>query len=773
MSLQRFIYRPEIKERVASGLKRWLPYVALCAVWALFFWRFAAPSPADRVTYTPGDFTETFGIFRDIAYRSFVAGRFPLWAECLYSGYPFHADPQAAVFYPPIWLVFGILRLQGWGNFPIGALVAEVAFHYLWLSIFLFLFLRSLHLRPAAAVLGALVFTYSGYLTGYPPLQVAVLEVSAWLPLTLLCARRLAESRSGRDLALTALTLALAFLAGHPQTFVYVALLTLVYWAFSARQRGWRFGAFIGGTAALLGLVSALVAVQLLPSLQFIFHSTRASVSFAEASGGFPFEDVLQFIFPGLVSYWQPLYVGILPLALALLTLAYARSKTPETQERRFWAGVAIVSLVLSFGSKGAAYDVAYWLIPGLRLFRGPERLALGVSFALAVLAAFGFHYLLGPLARLDRRALNRLIRFGVGLLLLVFGLLGALKYLTDLNSDSRAGPLLLGHTGRLLSAVGLAFIALYLRAHVPRLRPWLPAIFLSVVVLDLFAANRPLNVTRVYEAYPPTPLLAPVLAETGFFRVQDDFQLAGHASCAYGYRALEGVMPYRIAAYIRFLERVPEVIRLQLLGVRYVVTWRQNLSVGALEPQEVASAPSAPGKPNQTGLTKTFRLAANEPRRAFLAHEVEVTTDDDAVYNRLADPTFDPFVTVILPRAVAAAPGGSDTLQVDLDQPGLVRLQTLSEAPAVLVVSEAYFPGWQVSVDGQSVSLQRADGALLAASVPAGAHVVEFAYRPALLLGSGLLSLVALFITLGLISFPLLRVVRVFSPFRFRSSLD
>ena len=107
------------------------------------------------------------------------------------------------------------------------ALVAEIALHYLLVSIGLYLFLRDRRLRPAAAVLGALVFTYGGYLTGSPPLQTATLAVDAWLPLALLFAGRWADSRRPRHLALTGLMLALSLLAGHPQTFVYVGGLTL------------------------------------------------------------------------------------------------------------------------------------------------------------------------------------------------------------------------------------------------------------------------------------------------------------------------------------------------------------------------------------------------------------------------------------------------------------------------------------------------------------------------------------------------------------------
>src|SRR5688572_28733196 len=106
--------------------------------------------------------------------------------------------------------MFGVLRAQGWGHFPLEAMVAEVVLHYLLASVLMYWFLRSLQLRPAAAVLGALVFAYGGYLTGSPPVQTGILETVAWLPLALLCAGRLAERGRARDLALTALALAVA-----------------------------------------------------------------------------------------------------------------------------------------------------------------------------------------------------------------------------------------------------------------------------------------------------------------------------------------------------------------------------------------------------------------------------------------------------------------------------------------------------------------------------------------------------------------------------------
>ena len=172
-----------------------LPYLlTLVGLWVAFFWQYFVPG-VGRVTFPAGDFTYQFYVFRDIAYRALAAGHLPLWADCLFAGYPFQADPQSQLFYPPVWVIFGFLRLTGWGNFPILALTVEATLHYLMVSCLLFLFLRGeleafqpSAPQPAiaiAALVGSIAFTYGGYLTGYAPLQTAILETVTWLPLVL------------------------------------------------------------------------------------------------------------------------------------------------------------------------------------------------------------------------------------------------------------------------------------------------------------------------------------------------------------------------------------------------------------------------------------------------------------------------------------------------------------------------------------------------------------------------------------------------------------
>jgi hypothetical protein len=58
------------------------------------------------------------------------------------------------------------------------------------------------------------------------------------------------------------------------------------------------------------------------------------------------------------------------------------------------------------------------------------------------------------------------------------------------------------------------------------------------------------------------------------------------------------------------------------------------------------------------------------------------------------------------------------------------------------LVLSDRYFPGWFARLDGEPVSIERANVMVRAVRVPAGKHAVEFRYAPASLRIGGLVSL-------------------------------
>jgi hypothetical protein len=81
--------------------------------------------------------------------------------------------------------------------------------------------------------------------------------------------------------------------------------------------------------------------------------------------------------------------------------------------------------------------------------------------------------------------------------------------------------------------------------------------------------------------------------------------------------------------------------------------------------------------------------------------------------------------------RWSAALPGAaSGDARITRFQPEEVTVQTRSEGPALLVLAEAFFPGWHASVDGAAAPIGRADFLARAVLVPAGTHEVRFWYE-------------------------------------------
>ncbi len=707
-----------------------LAVLILLLLWGFFSWRYLTPNKADRVAFPEGDFGHHYYVYRAFAYRELAAGRFPLWMDCVFAGYPFQADPQSALFYPPVLVNFGFHRLMGWGHFPLPALQMEALLHLLLASLLTYAFLRSEVHHRLAALIGAVTFAYGGYLTGYPPLQIAILEGAAWLPLALWGARGLARKSAARRyyLAMVA-ALALSVLAGNPQTYVHVGYATLAYYAYCA-WRGrtpWRLA--LGRLALVGALVVGLCAVQLLPAFQYTRLSTRANIPFDESATGFPLRDIVQLVLPGIVSLWQPLYVGIWPLIIALWAALVSRSR-----DRIFWIGLGTIALLFSFGQNLFGFDLAYLLAPGYALFRSQERHAFLFSFALNVLAAHGSDLLLAPLTRMGRRSLQSLTRLVAGSLPVVFLLL----LLVVILSEAGLGDFTRRPFTTRLSSLFLFLTAttglLYVRWRRPRRRLVVGVLALALVVVDLFSVNRPVNYAPPCDPFPYQPALAEALADdTPFFRVQDDWRLPGHTACMNGLEEIYGIASIKPQKIETFIQRVPEEVCWSLLGVRYLVTWR-----GGLERPDGTSIPAeqlyAQGEPPD--VTYTYRLA-DEPRFAWVVHEVWTARDKDDVFALMADPGFDAHRFAIVQGhapPVSSPTGDAEPVTVVERTPTRIRLQADLSSPGLLVLSQASYPGWAAAVNGKTAPMLEVDGLLPAVALPAGHSDVTLHYRPAAL---------------------------------------
>lgn len=704
----------------------------LTVVWALFFWRLLTPVQADQASLTQGDFSGQFVTFGAYQYQRFTAGEIPLWNPYNNGGLPFIADTQAAVFYPPRLLTIALAYASGTG-WTYHALEVEMMGHVLFYTLTFYALIRRLTTgmtgSPAAGVIGALVAGYGGYVTGYPPLQLALLEAGVWFPLTVLGITEATRAKfAPRWLVLTGFALGLSWMAGHPQTSYFLTLLLVAYFAYRVwmGRLGWRV--WLIGTA-LFGLISVgVVAVTLFPGAEYLIQTSRAEFGFEAKDGGFPYRDALQMIFPHAFSLFSPLYIGVTGLGLVVMGV------WGRVRGAWFWAGVALFALAFSVGGDGALYHALYNTLPGLRFFRGQERAAFLFANSAAILAAFGAAWLMGDVFPAAKAMLRR------GWMIAAAGLFMA-AVAAVIAWQVRPDALQTLTDAATFSAIFGVAAALVIPTAVRRPRILWAVAFLVGVELVSANIDRPSN----FDPKPPSaqivknPLLEPVLADTQApFRVDGKRVLGANYGSYYGIMDIQGISPLFLTGPQEIIEQgLPDERAWELFSVRYVWSDWEALPVPWEKIAEGA---------DESGAVRLFKLAAQRPFAHLLYDVVTVTTDAEA-RQYLADPTFDPRTTAILGAqpSVNLPDAAPDTFGTTITSyhPEAVTIIAESPTDAILSIAQVDYPGWKATIDGQPTPILRAYGGLMALNFPAGTHTIELVYDPTSYRVGALVSLV------------------------------
>lgn len=734
-----------------------LAVAALLLLPLLFWWQLWVPAPDDRAVIPDGDFTEQYYPLQLFAAREIAAGRLPAWDPYLNAGQPGLADVQTGFFYPLNLLPNLVLAVLGWPFTP-GWLTAQVVIHFALASLFTYLFVRSqarhAGARPAAARLAgavaALAFTYGGYLTSFPVQQLTILETAVWLPLVLTFLDRASwHPRPLPQVLLAGGALALAFLAGHPQTAMYVAYATLAYALFLATRsraphgsepesrrpehatpftphlsRLTRYAARFAYLGLLpLAIGAGLAAVQLGPALAFIGRSTRAGLDYEAVAWGFPLAELTHLLYPGYFG-GSPQYVGILTLVLAGAAIPLARLR----RRTAFWLVVAGAALLVAFGGHTFLYSVAYLLLPGFGSVRNQERIIYLFGFALSVLAGYGALALVQPLARCQRKGLRSLAR-GLGWTLVAFLGLTALFYFGYLQGQQQGVAVnlfegLLRHHVLLLLILGGGVLLFTLRLGGWRRRGGLAALALGLLWLNLFTVNWKYNLAPPTPGgpFPQTGLVTFLQAQPGVHRISSAGLLPGGASAGIVYELedITGNTPLQLARFQQFEQGLGSWRRWQLLNVHYVLSDR-DLDGPGLE------------RVYEEEAVNVYQVRDPYPR-AWMVHQTVTATGAEALA-LLDDEAFDPRAVAVLPPGAQAPAMGSEggaaaTVQVVETRPGRLALEVSSGAGGLLVISQPFYPGWQARVDGQRQPVQRVDHLLQGLALEAGSHRVELDYR-------------------------------------------
>ena len=190
-----------------------------------------------------------------------------------------------------------------------------------------------------------------------------------------------------------------------------------------------------------------------------------------------------------------------------------------------------------------------------------------------------------------------------------------------------------------------------------------------------------------------------------------------------------------------RLLVRWPQAIRIERVAVSVRDDFPGTLvvrGVSLIDERSGAFVPTSLSHGNVirlalSGDVKIYEYTGTLPR-AYLVCDPEIVADEDEMWERLAGA---PGEAVIVqkgsrpPALSDCSPEEPGEATITLYEPERVVVSVEAEGEGLyLILSDAWYPGWEATVDGQHAEVLRASGLFRAVHVPEGSHEVTFTYR-------------------------------------------
>lgn len=678
--------------------------------------------------------------WREFLRNTLLRGRIPLWDPTAFCGYPFAGLFQNAMLYPPDRLL-DIFSLRFFT-------ILRALFHILAAGTGMGLYLRYHRMRTPAITFGITAFGLCGFMIvwlGHPHAKVA-----AWMPLLFLGMDLLHRTHM-RAVPVAALAMSLSLLAGHVQTALHTISAALLY--FSAglliRHPKQRFLPAITALSITL-LTSILIAGgMLVPFSEYLFQS----VAYATRSDGVIIQGWLDPILgwtalmPKLFgsssdgNYGYPgfnsaeiggLFTGVTTLVLALTAIIAFRKKSLV----RIHFCLLLLSGLTVFGIP-PIYNLVTSL-PGF-IMSYNFRLSLVASFSLIVLGA----HALNALCETPDITVSRLVnRISIVLMILTAAGVSSLHYFV-------ASPSLIKPFHSVLSALSV-LMALYLinrfsNRRNPRV---LHVLFQLVLIIELVRFGSGFNPTHppsLLDIWPESRHDVSVGISGDPFRTLPIGQTYPPHLCAlinmHDIRGNDAMTPLLTEQYIALFS--PDLKReysLPALRMMWLHIWRSPL-VDALNVKyvlfPVTELKTPPGDLVPVRTAGGVHIFSN-PRyleRAFLVHQWTVCRDDGEVLDHLRDPGINlgltGYVTDRVPPAPETFNPSENTVKFDRYDAHRIDLETFSHSPALLVLSDTYYPGWTVRINDRQESCYRVNHMMRGVFVSPGRNRVQFRFEP------------------------------------------
>lgn len=701
------------------------------------------------------------------------------WNPYIFGGIPYIESFFGDLLYPPSVL----LRQLGdlWRM-----LSYNLILHMIAAGCFMYWTARQFHVTKLAALTAAACYMFAATLLSLvAPWHDGKIFVSALFPLVIGLIQRGFQTKPWLYFTLLGVVIGLIILTPHIQMAYFslwaAALFTLYKLIISFRETGGSLvSKLLPGGLAFYGVVLGLAisAIQFLPGYLYTKeYSPRADTKRGwdwATSWSMHEEEAFSLVIPefagAMVSGAETYYwgknafkdnsesIGAVAFFLGLVGLLLSRRR-----ERWFFLGLAAFALVYALGATTPLFAIFYHLIPNVESLRAPSMIMFIFSCSFALLAAFGIDYLMTTPARNEQDAKReRTVLFAYPLVLCVLAVLftvggkGLLTtwtsiFFSDIESmriSQQATKLdaAFANLPAITSGAWLAFLFTGLTAFLlwsyRRGPSAAPIALLGVVALPMIDGVR-FN-SRFVETEDPRPYTQANAAveflkgQAGQDRVLDLAQQQGPSSTVlpmHGISIPAGYHGNQLRWYDDLLGGLgmPNISQklnprlLNLVGTKYLI-----FPAGQSLPADYFG--SMPLRQVFSGANLHVMQNDNALPRAFLVDRVEVVSNRADIYPRLlggADSltriafvesplTTMPTAGSLTNRSAAISNYSYDSLVITVEP----------DAPALLVLTDNWYPAWSATVDGQAAPLIRVNGTFRGVPLPEGAKLVVMRYE-------------------------------------------
>lgn len=697
-----------------------------------------------KSSFLSGDYLVQFYPWSKLYAASIKHFEFPFWTRYFNSGFPLVAEGQVGGFYPFNLVMFFLLPFEVAYNY-------SIILHFVLAGVFTYMYARKIGSDQWGGTLSALTFCFGSAYAGcfY---NTVTMKTLIWFPLVLFLFEKYFDRKRIQYLIFSGLIIGIQFLAGFAQMAFYSLFFYMVYFLYGLRvaqkitfEDLLKFGVVV--------FISIIVFYpQLILSWQLMQLSNRSNASLGFALwGSFSPLNLLGVYFPYTVIKGTTFYIGVLTIVFLINAVINVKQ---EIRVRPIFL-IFLLSFFLALGVFNPFY-VFLLKLTGLYIFRNPSKLLFFGMFSASVMAGWGFTRLCNFESHVAK---NKTIRLFSVVTFIMLGVLLSLNIIFTLMKDAF---LSMGKWYASHYIYGKAYHRYDISVYFDKVNDFYQQIVahsslnnvftiaslllcFSALLLVRYAVST--KETKSWLKYVSMAFITIDLYLFSFYGTGFRGNMQPYTKIAYTHQNILRILKddkgmYRIVPFDLTDGRMPWWVRPNaniLVGVESIASYtplvesNYNNALSGLEVVDCSLGLVSPSEEAVVNKLQLLRLlnvkyivTARDLRFDFL--EKLISEDSVSLYKLK-----NYFPRVFFSKEV------DKQMEVDSEQrlrlvkytDGFIKIALKTDKDGYVILSERYYSGWSVYVDGKKSMLIKAHDLIQAVKVNKGDHQILFKYEP------------------------------------------